>query len=322
LEREEYQVQIDCDDNFFTFTYTLIAIIDTSRALFSRTLNIVCTLLIGNWKNDTHILLAALETLSSLAIVKLDPGLEYEAHKKECKIAIKWICDFIVYQCSRPPPHHSKDMHSTIVAAYQCLTVWFHEHSYLLQDPDCVNTMLEVIELGISGSKSRTNNNVVLKLNKELKPASLRVREAAETLLYRLMNHFGHSPSAPCPPQTIIGSCFFDECSILQKLHQSTGDQINLELASKSFKYFCGENAILLAFYNCPSSQRSICLIRSSFGKYCWSMKFQSLPFKKSNHHVNEIVARPMPNPMAPCRKNCSPRYFPEFIDKIPLVKM
>lgn len=35
----------------------------------------------------------------------------------ECKRAVKWICDYICYQCSRPPPAHSKDLHSTIVSA-------------------------------------------------------------------------------------------------------------------------------------------------------------------------------------------------------------
>jgi hypothetical protein len=37
----------------------------------------------------------------------------------ECKRAVKWLCDFIVTQCSRPPPAHSKDLHSSIVAAFQ-----------------------------------------------------------------------------------------------------------------------------------------------------------------------------------------------------------
>jgi len=73
----------------------------------------------------------------------------------ECKRAVKWLCDYIVYQCSRPPPAHSKDLHSTIVAAFQCAAVWLVAHPYLLQDKDCLTTVLEVVELGISGSKSQ-----------------------------------------------------------------------------------------------------------------------------------------------------------------------
>lgn len=73
----------------------------------------------------------------------------------EGKRAVKWICDYIVFQCSRPPPAHSKDLHSTIVAAYQCVTTWLVEHPDLLNDKDTVHTVLEVVELGISGSKSQ-----------------------------------------------------------------------------------------------------------------------------------------------------------------------
>jgi hypothetical protein len=62
-----------------------------------------------------------------------------------------------VYQCSRPPPAHSKDLHSTIVAAFQCAAVWLVAHPYLLEDKECLNTVLEVVELGISGSKSQVS---------------------------------------------------------------------------------------------------------------------------------------------------------------------
>ncbi len=42
----------------------------------------------------------------------------------ECKRSVKWLCDYIVAQCSRPPPAHSKDLHSSIVAAFQCCKIW------------------------------------------------------------------------------------------------------------------------------------------------------------------------------------------------------
>lgn len=51
----------------------------------------------------------------------------------ECKRAVKWLCDYIAYQCWRPPPAHSKDLHSSIVAAFGCLTTWLTAHPQLLQ---------------------------------------------------------------------------------------------------------------------------------------------------------------------------------------------
>lgn len=75
----------------------------------------------------------------------------------ECRRAVKWICDFIIHQCSRPPPAHSKDLHSSIVAAFQCITTWLTAHTYLLEDKDTLHTILEVVEYGISGTKSQVN---------------------------------------------------------------------------------------------------------------------------------------------------------------------
>lgn len=76
----------------------------------------------------------------------------------EQKRAVKWLCDYIVIQCNRPPPAHSKDLHSTIVAAFSCLSVWLVAHPTLLNDRDCLMTVLEVVELGISGSISQVDN--------------------------------------------------------------------------------------------------------------------------------------------------------------------
>ena len=73
------------------------------------------------------------------------------AESLECKRSLKWICDFIIAQCSRPPPAHSKDLHSSIVAAFHCCKTWLLHHPYLLQDKECISTVLEVIEFGISG---------------------------------------------------------------------------------------------------------------------------------------------------------------------------
>ena len=50
------------------------------------------------------------------------------------KRAISSVCGYIVYQCSRPAPLHSRDLHSMIVAAFQCLCVWLTEHPDMLDE--------------------------------------------------------------------------------------------------------------------------------------------------------------------------------------------
>ncbi|CAG2112200.1 unnamed protein product, partial [Medioppia subpectinata] len=159
---------------------------DTAKGLFGRTLSHVGQVLIRcRDKNqyDSHVSLAALEVLSAIGRIHLSNGSKSSQYTNcvlECKETVKQIFSFIENQCEKPAPFHSKDLHSTIVAAYQCLAVWFHEHSHLLKEKDCISMLLEVIELGISGSKSK-KNGFVFKADKQLKPASMRVREAAES---------------------------------------------------------------------------------------------------------------------------------------------
>lgn len=61
--------------------------------------------------------------------------------------------------------------------------------SPLLKDKDCLTTVLEVVELGVSGTKSvgKPGEPIKMKDEKELKPASMRVRDAADALLIILL---------------------------------------------------------------------------------------------------------------------------------------
>lgn len=192
--------------------------------------------------------LAALELLSGLAAMHIK-----DSDALECKRAVKWICDYICYQCSRPPPAHSKDLHSTIVAAFQCTSAWLLHHPYLLQDKECLTTVLEVVELGISGSKSvgKPGEPVKHKDEKELKPASMRVRDAAENLLTLILEQIDYFPDE-CGKQSL--SSLLDEV-VLAK-HSNTNDEdtseINQEQAIRKFKYFVTENSTILALFEEP----------------------------------------------------------------------
>lgn len=54
---------------------------------------------------------------------------------------------------------------------------------FLSLSQDCLVEVLEIVELGISGSKSRQENEVRHKGEKEHNPASMRVKDAAEATL-------------------------------------------------------------------------------------------------------------------------------------------
>ena len=124
--------------------------------VFGRATSLVCNRLMASWKIEMNVALAAIEVLSGLAKVKLTaPNILM------CKRTVNWICEFIMYQCSRPAPAHSKDLHSMICAAFQCLVLWLTEHDYLMQDKQCLQAVLEVVELGISGTRSQVSGAIL-----------------------------------------------------------------------------------------------------------------------------------------------------------------
>jgi hypothetical protein len=198
--------------------------------------------------------------------------------------------------------------------------VWFHEHPDFLQDRDCVSIVLEVIELGISGSKSRTSNGIIPKSEKQLKPASMRVKDAAETLLSALMNHFGFCPPAPCPPGSITGSQLLDEVSLLKfcKIAQSSSPEESI----KHYRFFVNDNSILLSILKESSSDECMLVIRSAFGKYCWSLTNQMIPLSKSHQSIPDVVPRPVPSSQSLSKYKFACKYFPESVDRIPLTKL
>lgn len=88
----------------------------------------------------------------------------------ESRRVVRVLCEYISVQCSRPPPAHSKDLHSTIVAAFNCCASWLFAHPYLATDSECMNLILQVIELGISGSKSQVRKKIYIYIIKTNKP--------------------------------------------------------------------------------------------------------------------------------------------------------
>ncbi|KQS29872.1 ral GTPase-activating protein subunit beta isoform X10 [Drosophila erecta] len=292
---------------------------DNAHALFVRATYLVCHRLISSWKTDLNVSLAALELLSGLARLHIR-----ETDALECKRAVKWICDYICYQCSRPPPAHSKDLHSTIVAAFQCTAAWLMQHPYLLQDKDCLQTVLEVVELGISGTKSQSKGTDIPKFKdeKELKPASMRVRDAAENLLTIILEQVGYFPSE-CGPESI--SSLLDELALMKHCNSMVpAAAASSEQAIAKFKYFVTENSTILALLEEPlgndqDPQPTVTLlIRGPFGRHAWTMQLRHLPRSKSGikyHAVNP--GRPIPMNDVTQRLDSEQKNFPDGVDKV-----
>ena len=246
----------------------------------------------------------------------------------ECKRAVKWLCDYIVTQCSRPPPAHSKDLHSSIVAAFQALVTWLVHHPYLLQDKECLPTVLEVAELGISGTKSqnKASDPAVVKEDKELSPASRRVRDAAEHLLSVVLEQVGYFPSS-CGAESL--STLLDEASLLSQCNSWSGDQAAISRAEsvQAFRYFVIDQSVILGILEEPmandqEAQPTVTvLIRCPSNKAAWTVQLRHLPRHKSGQipGPGNNPGRPMAMDDQGVRNDTRPCFFPDSIDRIPL---
>lgn len=142
------------------------------HGLVNTAMNTVSHKLLTVWKADLNTSLAAVEMLGAMAKISIPEQstcgvyTPYSLHELPFRISfvgiaesrrvVRVLCEYISQQCSRPPPAHSKDLHSTIVAAFMCVASWLFAHPYLITDnADCLHAVLQVVELGISGSKSQ-----------------------------------------------------------------------------------------------------------------------------------------------------------------------
>lgn len=84
--------------------------------------------------------------------------------------------------------------------SHNCKSVLIQNCLHLIWN---VKKVLEVCELGVSGSKSvgKPGEPIKMKEDKELKPASMRVREAAENLLTNILEQVAYFPNQ-CGPES------------------------------------------------------------------------------------------------------------------------
>lgn len=144
-------------------------------------------------------------------------------------------------------------MHSVIVAAYNCLIMLLITKPNLLKDKNCLQTVTNCIEIGISGSSSypeqklrddnskESSTQTLMKADKELKPASLRVKEAAECVLCFLMEH----------SSTPLG---FNDSNDTTRI--ALDEKSLIELTNKNnpnkFKYFAIDGSMIIAILEKP----------------------------------------------------------------------
>uniref|UniRef100_A0A672ZXR0 Rap-GAP domain-containing protein n=1 Tax=Sphaeramia orbicularis TaxID=375764 RepID=A0A672ZXR0_9TELE len=261
--------------------------------------------------NDSAVCLSALEVLGGLAKV------EVSVEESEKRRAVSSVCSYIVFQCSRPPPLHSRDLHSIITAAFHCLNVWITQHPDMLNHQDCLVEVLEIVELGISGSISRQEEKVRCKEEKELNPASLRVKEAAEATLSCVMQVSGAFP--------LLGGLLNEDALI--------GGPGLSDSSVKRFRYFVVDGSVILAMLEKPQntdlSDQASCpsltvLIRGPSGRHSWTLQLHLQP--REGRGQSQVSTVPEHHGAAApedagIQCNIKHQEFPEYLDRVPPVK-
>ncbi|XP_017158752.1 ral GTPase-activating protein subunit beta isoform X2 [Poecilia reticulata] len=273
-----------------------------AAVLWVHVVRLLTQRLTSQWRNDSGVCLSALEVLGGLAKV------EVQVEASERRRAVGSVCTYIVFQCGRPPPLHSRDLHSIIVAAFCCLNTWLTQNPVLLHQQECLLEVLEIVELGISGSRSRQDQNVVWKDDKDLNPASLRVKEAAEATLSCIMQVSGAGPD----PSLRDNALMLDNSSL------------------KRSRYFVLEGSVILATLeptpDQPDQEPSpslLVILRGPSGHHSWSLQLHLLP---KDARAIQTQAALIPRQVrlaaedAGQRRSIKHQLVPELMERVPLV--
>ena len=232
---------------------------------------LICGRLVSSWNSDYSTCLLGLEMLIFVSSSQLPLAGEV------ARQTLSSLCQFVVVQCSKPPPAHSKDLHSSVILAFQAVTHWLLAFPALLSQPACLTTVLQIIELAMSGSSSAQTD---FKEKKKPSPVSQRVSRAAEEVLSAVLLSVGFSPPTSLSEK------------VSTKLSEEQAGQI-LGLAapeaspSDNFKYYlCDQNYILAVSKTGADvgdcSNKTLAIFRSPSGKTAWIFR-QSQSHSHSN---------------------------------------
>uniref|UniRef100_A0A1I8F8Q6 Ral guanine nucleotide dissociation stimulator-like 3 n=1 Tax=Macrostomum lignano TaxID=282301 RepID=A0A1I8F8Q6_9PLAT len=270
-------------------------------------------------KMDYDTTLTALDVLSHLARLPSTDSSFGGPHNTQnlLKSCVRWLCDFISSQCARPRQEHSRYLHSQIVATYDCLAQWALNYPQLLLDEDTLICLLEIIELGLSGSKSRVEHRGEAtrfepKWRKQKSPHSARLAQAAECLLSLIMSQVGAFPAA-LGPQTAYGSLLTEE-----------------SFPDCRRRYLALNGSLILAVLEPVSQKRTlpsaIVIVRGPFGRQVWQAEMRDAPRQQRPPAAPQSARRPPPDPsLLPywcyTEGRRAPPYFPAEPPGLPAVR-
>eukprot|EP01134_Creolimax_fragrantissima_P005961 CFRG5961T1 len=200
-----------------------------------------------DWRSDvTH---TAFETLTWMIHVR-------DLLESRSLDIIMCLCKYIMDQASQPPTRHNVELHSKIAGAYRCLQAWITADPQIVTDRQTLNNILEVIELGLTGTCRATSISTISRTDKLTapKPLSQRAKLAAELLLASLVNHVGHLPSINGPTSV---SSLVTEKSLLRDLASLqpyiSEKPATFDVLSQYMRYFVLDDDRIVCFCDIPA---------------------------------------------------------------------
>uniref|UniRef100_A0A1I8JRZ2 Urb2 domain-containing protein n=1 Tax=Macrostomum lignano TaxID=282301 RepID=A0A1I8JRZ2_9PLAT len=214
------------------------------------------------------------------------------------KSCVRWLCDFISSQCARPRQEHSRYLHSQIVATYDCLAQWALNYPQLLLDEDTLICLLEIIELGLSGSKSRVEHRGEAtrfepKWRKQKSPHSARLAQAAECLLSLIMSQVGRLRPPALGPQTAYGSLLTEES--FPDCRRSTPETLAPHQIP-GLKWLANPGCAGAGQPEAPTCHQPS-LSSRPFGRQVWQAEMRDAPRQQRPPAAPQSARRPPPDP-------------------------
>ncbi|CAM4913980.1 unnamed protein product [Rotaria socialis] len=267
--------------------------------------------------HDPQLFLATLDAIISFVTDPICP-MPIETWQK----VFERLCTFINTQLHLSAKHHTREMHTTCVATYNTLVTVIIERPTLLDDPDNLYQLCEIIELGLSGTKDETTDAIVYKNVKETHPASQRIAEAVEYLICVLFEHKNIERLTNVSQRSVAGACLraelvgdkFNEEAVLHLKNDICRNGLDEttftnSMTSTQFKYFAVNGNNLFAISELPMNANNgmpaiILLCRGLFGRNVWTLNFRhnpssNLSVQKNRSHERMFNKRDRTNSVA-----------------------
>eukprot|EP01103_Thecamoeba_quadrilineata_P016098 TRINITY_DN5294_c0_g1_i2.p1 TRINITY_DN5294_c0_g1~~TRINITY_DN5294_c0_g1_i2.p1 ORF type:complete len:1059 (+),score=173.97 TRINITY_DN5294_c0_g1_i2:1132-4308(+) len=179
-----------------------------------------------------------------------------------------------------------KDLENLLSETLYCIGSWvLVETQWILKDRELIDCLVNAIVVAISGKEQKEDESKSTIKGKKLIPKkkillSEKVREAADYLLFSILNLFGNFPTSVGPSR--VSSLLTEEELLQDTLHKSNGKCA----VRNTIRYFFVGNSTIISVLDRPYEEGgagATIIVRDKNGKFAWNTRMSYLPLKLQN---------------------------------------